>query len=147
MLGTRAIVVHLQGKEALVETRGSGGCGHCDSGQGCGSGKLSQLFCSKPRQFKVQNDANASVGDEVQITLPEGVLLRSSVLIYVLPLCLLLGGGMLGVYWASDVASRDGYAAMGSLSGLVSGFFLAKWLARHLHVSAVANAIVQSELD
>ncbi len=147
MLETRAIVVHLQGKEALVEAKGGGGCGHCDSEKGCGSGKLSQLFCSKPRQFNVQNDANASVGDEVQITLPEGVLLRSSVLMYVLPLCLLLGGGMLGTYWASDVASRDGHAALGSLLGLVSGFFLAKWLSRHLRVSAVASAIVQSGID
>lgn len=145
MLETRAIVVHVQGKEALVATKGGAGCGNCDSENGCGSSKLTQLFCSKPRQFKVHNEANAAVGDEVQISLPDGVLLRSSMLMYVVPLSLLLSGGMLGAHWASDAASRDGYAALGSLLGLVGGFVLAKWLANRQRVTAVATSLRGSE--
>ncbi len=144
MLETRAIIVHVQGNEALVEAKGGGGCGHCDSEKGCGSGKLSQIFCSQPRQFKVHNEANASVGDEVQITLPDGVLLRSSIIMYVIPLSLLLSGGMLGAHWASDTASRDGYAAIGSLLGLVGGFVLARWISKRQLVAAVARPIIPS---
>jgi sigma-E factor negative regulatory protein RseC len=145
MLETRAIVVHVYGKEALVETKGGAGCGNCDSENGCGSSKLTQMFCSKPRQFKVNNEANAAVGDEVQITLPDGVLLRSSMLMYVVPLSLLLSGGMVGAHWAIDAASRDGYAALGSLFGLIGGFVLAKWLANRQRVAAVALPIAKSE--
>lgn len=141
MLETRAIVVYVHGKDALVETKGGAGCGNCDSENGCGSSKLTQLFCSKPRQFRVRNEADAVVGDEVQITLPDGVLLRSSMLMYVVPLSLLLSGGMLGAHWATDAASRDGYAALGSLVGLVGGFVLAKWLANRQRVSAVAMPV------
>ncbi len=144
MLETRAIVVHVQGNEALVEAKGGGGCGHCDSEKGCGSGKLSQMFCNKPRQFKVHNEANASVGDEVQITLPDGVLLRSSIIMYVIPLSLLLSGGMLGAHWASDAASRDIYAAIGSLLGLVSGFVLSRWISKRQLVTAVARPVIPS---
>lgn len=147
MLETRAIVIHVRGKDALVEAKGGVGCGNCNSETGCGSGKLSQLFCGKPRQFKVHNEANAAVGDEVQITLPDGVLLRSSMLMYVVPLSLLLSGGMLGAHWGSDTASRDGYAAIGALCGLVGGFLLAKWLSRYQRVSAVARPIARSPSD
>ena len=141
MLETRAIVVHVSGDEALVESKGGLGCGNCDSVQGCSSGKLSQLFCSKPRQFRVKNDANASVGDEVRVTLPEGVLLRSSVLMYVLPLVLLLAGAMLGALWAGEAANSDGYALAGALFGLVTGFLLAKWVSRRVLVMAVAERL------
>jgi sigma-E factor negative regulatory protein RseC len=144
MLETRAIVVHLYGKEALVEAIGEGGCGQCSSEKGCGSSKLTQLFCTKPRQFKVHNEANAVIGDEVQITLPDGVLLRSSILMYAVPLILLLGGGMLGAYCSHDAVSRDGYAAVGSLLGLVSGFALAKWIAKRQQVMAVARPVIKS---
>jgi len=142
MLETRAIVVQVQGNEALVEAIGEGGCGNCSSENGCSSSKLTQLFCSKPRQFKVHNEANAVIGDEVQITLPDGVLLRSSLLIYIVPLALLLSGGVLGAHWSHDAASRDGYAAMGSLLGLVGGFVLAKWLSKRQRVMAVARPVV-----
>ena len=147
MLETRAIVVQVQGKEALVEAGGGGGCGHCNSEKGCGSSKLTQLFCSKPRQFKVQNEANACVGDEVQIMLQGGVLLRGAVLIYVLPLVLLLGGGMLGSQWSSDAASRDGFAAIGSLLGLAIGFVAAKIFAKYQPVMAVARPLAHSQTE
>lgn len=147
MLETRAIVIHVHGSEALVEASGEGGCGHCSSQNGCGSSKLTQLFCSKPRQFKVQNEANAGVGEEVQISLQDGVLLRSSILIYVLPLVLLLGGGMLGSLWSGDAASRDGMAAIGSMLGLIVGFVVAKKLAKNQTVMAVARPLAHSRSE
>jgi sigma-E factor negative regulatory protein RseC len=147
MLETRAIVINVRGSEALVEARGEGGCGHCSREGGCGSSKLTQLFCSKPRQFKVQNEANAVVGDEVQIILQDGVLIRSSILIYVLPLVLLLGGGMLGSLLSIDAASRDGFAAIGSIFGLIVGFVVAKKLAKNNPVMAVARQLTHSQTE
>lgn len=144
MLEARAIVVHIQGRNALVETKGGVGCGHCDSVNGCGSSKLSQMFCSKPRRFSVDNEANAAVGDEVQITLADGVLLRSSIVIYVLPLSLLLSGGLIGAQWAGASASRDAYAVIGAVCGLIGGFILAKWMTKNRPVTAVARAIESS---
>jgi sigma-E factor negative regulatory protein RseC len=145
MIHTRAVIIQLHGHNALVESTEGGGCGQCSSEKGCGSGKLAQLFCTRPRQFTVLNESKASVGDEVQITLQDGVLLRSSMLIYALPLSLLLAGGMLGSQWASDPAYRDGPAAVGSLLGLIGGFFLAKWAARRQQVLAVARPLIHTD--
>ncbi|MDD5058588.1 MAG: SoxR reducing system RseC family protein [Sideroxydans sp.] len=124
----RAIVVEVQGDEASVQALG-GGCGHCSSEGGCGSGTLSKLFCSsEPRLFKVRNDASAKVGDEVQVSLPDGVLLRGTMKLYMLPLLLLMVGGIAGRGVANDVVLRDTYAAAGAVIGLLLGFVLAKLL-------------------
>lgn len=127
MLEMRAIVIQVQGEEASVQPLGKGGCGHCSSEGGCGSGTLSKLFCSsEPRQFLVRNAARAKVGDEVQVSLPDGVLLRGAVKMYVLPMLLLLVGAIVGVAWASEAASRDAYAVAGAVIGLLVGFMLAR---------------------
>jgi sigma-E factor negative regulatory protein RseC len=144
MIETRAIVIRLEGKEALVESTQGGGCGNCDSENGCGSGKLSQLFCSTPRRFRVRNDANAQVGSLVQVTLEEGVLLRSALLMYLLPLALLLGGALAGAQWANDDVNSDAWSAIGGLIGLSLGFVLVKVISLRRRLSAVAQPVILS---
>jgi sigma-E factor negative regulatory protein RseC len=127
MLEMRAVVIQVHGDGALVQPLDGGGCGHCSSEGGCGSGTLSKIFCSdKPRSFEVRNEVRAKVGDEIQISLPDGVLLRGAVRMYVLPLIMLLTGAFSGVYLAGDTVSRDAYAATGAIIGLVLGFVMAK---------------------
>ncbi len=131
MLETRAKIMQVSGQYALVQASQTNGCAQC-RGKGCGAGKLSRLFCSKPRQFRVENAINAGVGDDVVISVAEGAILRGIGLVYLLPLLLLVMGAMLGSAWAGQAELRDGYAAVGALSGLVAGFAVARWIAlRH----------------
>ena len=127
MLETRAIIVQVGGQYALVQANQGNGCEQCN-GKGCGTGKLSQLFCSKPRQFQVDNPINASVGDEVVISVADGAVLRGIGLVYLVPLVLLVMGAMLGSSFAAQPEQRDGYAATGALFGLAIGFVIAKWV-------------------
>jgi sigma-E factor negative regulatory protein RseC len=131
MLETRAVVVQTDKLTAQVVASQGNGCSACD-GKGCGSGKLTQLFCSSPRQFKVNNRIHAGVGDEVIVSVPDGAVLRGIGLVYLLPMVLLFAGAALANGWATDAAQRDGYAAIGALSGLVAGFVLAKALSGRL---------------
>lgn len=127
MLEMRAIVIQVDGEEASVQPLSTGGCGHCDSEGGCGSGTLTKVFCSnKPRQFKVRNEVRARVGDEVQVSIPDGVLLHGAMKMYVLPLILLLVGGTAGTNLAGELALRDAYAVAGAVVGLTLGFILAR---------------------
>lgn len=144
MLETRAIVVQVQGVDAIVEAKDGGGCGQCSSAGGCGSSNLSKMFCSSPRRFRVRNDAQARVGDEVLVVLADGVLLRSAFILYLIPLAMLFAGGALGVALSDDAASRDGYAALGAGAGLLLGLALAKWLARFHRGQTSAEAVIQS---
>lgn len=127
MLETHAIIVQIEGQYALVQVNQANGCEQCN-GKGCGTGKLSQLFCSKQRQFQVENPINASIGDRVIISVAEGAVLRGIGLVYLLPLILLLMGAMLGNYLAEQVEQRDSYSAVGALLGLFAGFVFAKWI-------------------
>ncbi|MDD2720018.1 MAG: SoxR reducing system RseC family protein [Gallionella sp.] len=128
MLETRVVVVQLLNEEfALVQASQGGGCGQC-SGKGCGASKLSQVFCSKPRQFRVVNGIAAVVGDEVIVSLVEGTVLQGIGLVYLLPLLMLLVGAALAGYVAPHADQHDGYAAFGALFGLIAGFGCAKWI-------------------
>ena len=142
MIEMRAIVIQLHGEEASVKPIGTGGCGHCDSEGGCGSGTLTKVFCSNnARNFSVRNEVGASVGDEVQISIPDGVLLRGAIKMYVLPLMLLLAGGIVGVSLAGSMAAaRDAYAVAGAIMGLLLGFVFARFSPRAGR--AVASSIV-----
>jgi sigma-E factor negative regulatory protein RseC len=127
MLETRAVVVRVEGQHAFVQASEGGSCGQC-SGKGCGTAKLSQMFCSKPRQFRVDNPINARVGDQVVIAVEDGAVLRGIGLVYLLPLLLLAAGAALGNAAAPQVEQRDGYAAAGAFIGLALGFVLSRWL-------------------
>jgi sigma-E factor negative regulatory protein RseC len=127
MLETRAIVVRIDGQRALVRADQGNGCEQCD-GKGCGAGKLSGLFCSKPRQFQVDNPINAGIDDEVIISVAEGAILHGVGMVYLLPLLLLAIGAALGNQWAVQAGQHDAYAAVGALSGLAAGFVFAKWI-------------------
>lgn len=128
MLETRAIVVQIDGQHAMVQANQGNGCGQCN-GKGCGTGKLSQLFCSTPRQFQVDNPINATVGDEVIVSVMDGAVLRGIGLVYLLPLALLMAGAMLGSLNAVQDGQRDGFAAAGALIGLIGGYVLSRWIA------------------
>lgn len=141
MLEMRAIVLSVKGRDAEISPLGGGGCGHCSSEGGCGSGKLTKMFCSsQPRSFLVHNQADAKVGDEVNISLPEGSLLHSSWRMYLLPLLCMFTAGFMFATFATDATSRDGYALVGSLVGLVVGFAIGKFLP----FSDDSRAVVQS---
>jgi sigma-E factor negative regulatory protein RseC len=124
MLETRAIVIKVEGREALVEAVHGGGCGACGGGNSCGSGKLAEAFCVRPRQFRALNEVNAHVGEEVEISVQDGALFRSALTLYGLPLLLLFAGAASGEHWLGG-AGRDGGAAIGALAGLLAGFALA----------------------
>lgn len=128
MLETHVIVVRVDGQYALVQASQDNGCGQC-SGGGCGKGNLSRLFCSEPRQFRVGNPINASIGDEVVVSVADGAVLRGIGLAYLLPLALLVTGAMLGNNCAVQAEQRDGYAAAGAVIGLIGGFVLSGWIA------------------
>lgn len=128
MLETRAVVMQVEGQHAFVQASQGGGCGQC-SGKGCGTAKLSQMFCSQPRQFQVDNPINARVGDQVVISVADGTVLRGIGLLYLLPLALLAAGAAIGNVAAPQIEQRDGYAAAGAFVGLACGFILSKWAA------------------
>lgn len=150
MLETHAVVVSLDGMEAVVEPHQVDGCALCGKSGGCGARKLSGLFCSQPRQFRLPNRIGARVGDRVCITLADGVLFRGAMIAYMLPLLLMLLCGMLGNILAGE-HHADATALAGALCGLVIGFAVAKRLSSRQQMSltrmTVSHATAEDARD
>lgn len=123
MLETRVLVMQTSPEATWVQPLQSGSCEQC-TGQGCGSSKLGQLFCSKPRQFQVDNPIDAQIGDEVVVSVREGAILRGIGLVYILPLVFLVVAAMS----VSRISTNELYSAAAGGLGLLLGFVLAKWL-------------------
>lgn len=117
----RAVVRFVDAGEAVVEVE-QGGCGRCHEKGGCGGQHLTQMFCSAPRQYRVDNAIGALPGDHVTVAVSAGSLRRSANLAYGLPVLALIGGAVIGGWLAGD-----GGAMIGGGLGLVSAF---AWLVK-----------------
>ena len=134
MLVETGRVVAVENDGVWVETVRSSTCGSCAARKGCGHGLMNQisdgqrgLVRALPGQV---SPADCHLDDEVQISIPEEVILRGSVLVYILPLLTMLAGaGFATRTWAGggDIA-----AALGAAAGIAVGLLLVRWHA-HQH--------------
>lgn len=112
MLAEKARVVALEPGIIWVETQAQSGCGSCAENSECGTGLLQKyLQTSQYLRIEVSNgdEARYQIGSELELGLDEGVMVRGSLLLYLLPLIgLLVGSGV-------------GYNLGGELSSIVAG--------------------------
>lgn len=118
-------VIAIDKDHLWVETSSRSACGSCAAEKGCGQSLLAR-WAAKSAYMKVLLDgrdpASFEVNDEVTVGIPEDVVVKSSLLIYCLPIILLLTGGAAGEYaFGSEAAS-----VLGALLGLVGGGGLVK---------------------
>ncbi len=133
MIEAQARVVEIQiDGLAYVESRRESACGSCkEADGGCGTALLSKALGRKSSSFKVFNPIEARVGDTVIVGIAEGVLLKTSFIIYLLPLFLLIFGA-LAARWFLDDASGEAYVILGSIVGLISGFLVIRFISSGL---------------
>jgi sigma-E factor negative regulatory protein RseC len=112
----QAVVRLVDAGGALVEVA-QGGCGRCHEKGGCGGQNLTQMFCSGPRQYRVDNAMGAAVGDHVTVAVSPGSLKKSANLAYGLPVVALIAGALCGNAVAGDLG-----AMLGGAVGLVAAF-------------------------
>ena len=88
------VVMETVGDKAVVRFTRTKACLRCGACMSLGENEA---------QIELPNTLQAHVGDNVSVELHEKGLLRASLLAYVLPLCALLLGVLLGTRW-SDIA-------------------------------------------
>lgn len=108
---------------AQVEPTAQSGCGGCVSRSSCGVSGLGKYFSRNRKAIAVKCDANVQAGDELQLHLSEGDLLKAGLLAYLLPAVLaLVGAGVAAAFGLGDVG-----AALGAANGMALGFLLGRW--------------------
>jgi len=127
-------VVAVENDSLWVETIRQSTCGSCAAQQGCGHSLLNRIGDGKRNYVRVLGSTQAvgacAVDDQVRISIPDQVILRGSLVVYVLPLTsmLALASGAAAVW----PLSPDLAAAGGAGAGLLLGFALVRWHAwRH----------------
>ena len=107
---------------ATLEIERKTACGLCGQTRGCGNSIWGKLFGHQTTAFKAQNRINAKVGESVIVGINEKALLKSALLLYILPLVTLFIGAIL----ASQLRQTDGSTMLGAAIGLVLGLLWVK---------------------
>ncbi len=107
---------------ATLEIERKTACGLCGQTRGCGNSIWGKLFAHQSTAFKAQNLINAKVGESVIVGINESALLKSALLLYILPLVTMLLSAIL----ATQFNATDASAMIGALIGLVLGLLWVK---------------------
>lgn len=126
MIEERAVILSLDNalgdSTATLEIERKTACGLCGQTRGCGNSIWGKLFAHQSTAFKAQNRINAKVGDSVVVGINERALLKSAVLLYMLPLATMLIGAIL----AKQLVTTEVSAMLGAAAGLVLGLLWVK---------------------
>jgi sigma-E factor negative regulatory protein RseC len=109
---------------ATLEIERKTACGLCGQTRGCGNSIWGKLFAHQSTAFKAQNRINAKVGDSVIVGINEEALLKSALLLYILPLATMFVGAIL----ATQINDTNSSAMLGAAIGLVIGLL---WIKGH----------------
>lgn len=94
MIEENAVVAKIENGQVWVESKQGSGCSGCQQKASCSTSALSKLV--KKRSVAVDSAFKLNVGDEVVVGIEEGILLRASLMLYLLPLIFMFLGGGLG---------------------------------------------------
>jgi sigma-E factor negative regulatory protein RseC len=123
MIAAPVRVVSADNGIAQVAPTAQSGCGGCASKSSCGVSGLGKYFSGNRKPITVQCDANVRAGDELQLHMSEGDLLKAGLLAYLLPTVLaLVGAGIAAAAGLGDVG-----AVLGAANGMAAGFLLGRW--------------------
>jgi len=153
MIEETAKVITIKDRFAWVETERKTTCGTCAVNKGCGTSVLSQVLGNKRASIRILNDIGAKPGDAVVIGIQEGTLVKGSMMIYMLPLIIMLGGALVGSLVTSlfGIDYTEGWQILFSLGGLVIGFYwvnvFSERIAQNADYQAVALRMAQSVIQ
>lgn len=126
MIETTARVVSSDNGTVMVQPSAQSGCGGCGSRSVCGVSGLGKYFSRNRKSIAVKCDANVRPGDELQLSMNEGDMLKAGLLAYLLPSVLaLVGASVAASYGFGDVGAVLGAAAgvaVGLLIGRLTGW-------------------------
>lgn len=125
MLEETGTVVRIEEDALWVETLQQSACGHCAARQGCGQHVLGKALATSSTIRVLLNgipSSNFRLNQSVRIGIPGDVVVRGSLLVYLVPLAALIAGANFA-YW---LAGTEGGAVLGALAGLAGGGLLVR---------------------
>ena len=109
-----------------VETLQRSACGSCQAQKGCGHSALAKLGESASSVWVLLDGKPSShfkIGDQVQIGIPDNLLVTGALVVYMVPLLALIMATFIAQYFAL----RDALVALSALIGLLLGGSLVRY--------------------
>ena len=139
MSAERGIVEKVEPGWAWVKTKRSSACASCDSRHHC-----SVVEGGDQMVVKAQNMAQAKTGDEVELYLSTKTKLKSTAIVYLIPVL----GIFVGAFSAEPLSKALGLnLSLGmvvfTLTGLVAAIFLMRYLANRMTAKQALTPLVK----
>ncbi len=128
MIEEKGRIVAIESKPGVVwvETIRQSACESCAARNGCGQSVLAKLGQQHKNHVRALCDRKVAVGDEVVIGIPEDIVLKGSLVAYLMPLVITL----VAAVTADTLGAPEPFIGLASLVGLVLGFVAVRF---HFH--------------
>jgi sigma-E factor negative regulatory protein RseC len=123
MIEELAVVVKIENHQVWVEAGANSACGGCVQKGSCATNAIGSVL--KKKSVPVDCDIQLKTGDQVMVAIDENMLLRASLLLYLVPLIALFTGAGIADWVMEDNAL---YADLWIAGTAVLSFLLSLWL-------------------
>jgi sigma-E factor negative regulatory protein RseC len=89
MIKEQGIIEKVNNNKATVRVQRTSACEHCKSKASCSIEK-------REMRVQLENNLQAKIGDQVELSIPEGSLVQVSMLVYFFPIIALMIGAFIG---------------------------------------------------
>jgi sigma-E factor negative regulatory protein RseC len=137
MIQEEAIIIARHKKDAEVQIIRSRPCGLCGQTQGCGNGIWGKIFSRKNKNILLDNKINAEVGDKVILSIEEYYLLKTSLLLYGIPLLSMFFGMVFLSFLAES--EKDLISFFGGVIGFI---IIVKFISTQQHDRLFKEAVM-----
>jgi sigma-E factor negative regulatory protein RseC len=124
MIEEEAIVIKASKENVTLEVVRSKPCGLCGQVRGCGNSIWGKIFSHRTGYIETRNHLNAKLGDVVILGIDETLMLKSSLMLYGVPLMLMFLGMVIANTFAKETTEL--YVLLGAVMGLFLGVVLIK---------------------
>jgi sigma-E factor negative regulatory protein RseC len=145
MIEELAVVVKTENHQVWVESRQSGACAGCRQKASCSTSAIGSVVGKKA--VAVDSQINLHVGDEVIVAIDEGLVLKASLLLYLLPLMAMFASAGMANWLLPDANARvELWTAGSALLGLLLSMWLISRLQKLFLLTHCARPIVLKKL-
>jgi len=127
MLTEQGIVVKANDEFVWVQTQRYTSCQHCGANTSCATASLSKVLGQKASEIKVANQLGVNIGDKVTVGLEEAAFIKTSLLLYLLPL-LSLFAAAIGYQSLATYTFFPDHDLLRALAGLIGLGLSLKWV-------------------
>ena len=147
MLEERGVVTSIDNQFITVKTQRNNSCGDCSANKSCGTGSLANVLVRKYTEIKVVSSVNVKLGDTVIIGLNEQYLVKSAMILYLLPIftMFIMAGSYKYLSFMMDWQQSELFTALSGIAGLLFGLIIVRVITTKMskHYQPIIHKIIK----